>query len=304
MTFKERTSEFASIVQSVKQKKDGSLPSSVGVRRANPSKKMTEKSQFFVIASQIGKDISETAEKLDRLQKLAKKKSLFDDPTIEIQELTSIINQDIKNLNNQISTLQQRNSAKKNKQVQSHTETILDSLKNKLRFTTKDFSEVLELRTENLKAQQKDKEAFTGMTSPISSGRRPNAESPLYKQTMNYANNDPQSSSSGDIVIAMPQSALMTSERYISSRGEAVQSIERTITELQGIFSQLANLVAEQQELIERIDHNVDNTVANVDSAQNELLKYLSSVSSNRWLIVKLFLIMIVFVVLFVVFFV
>jgi len=113
MTFKERTSEFASIVQNVKQKKDGSLPSSVGVRRNNPPKKLTEKSQFFVIASQIGKDISETAEKLDRLQKLAKKKSLFDDPTIEIQELTAIINQDIKNLNNQISSLQQRNSAKK-----------------------------------------------------------------------------------------------------------------------------------------------------------------------------------------------
>ena len=44
----------------------------------------------------------------------------------------------------------------------------------------------------------------------------------------------------------------MTSERYVSSRGEAVQNIERTITELQGIFSQLANLVAEQGELIER----------------------------------------------------
>jgi len=300
MTFKERTSEFASIVQNVKQKKEGSLPSAIG-RRSNPPKKPSDKSQFFVIASQIGKDISETAEKLDRLQKLAKKKSLFDDPTVEIQELTSIINQDIKNLNNQITVLQNRNSAKKNKQVQSHTETILDSLKNKLRFTTKDFSEVLELRTENLKAQQKEKETYTGSQSPMLSSRRA-VESPLYKQQLsNYAANE---QTSGDIVIAMPQSALMTSERYISSRGEAVQNIERTINELQGIFSQLANLVAEQGELIERIDHNVDNTVLNVDSAQNELLKYLSSVSSNRWLIVKMFLVMIVFVVLFVVFFV
>lgn len=299
MTFKERTSEFASIVQGVKQKKEGSLPSAIG-RRNTTAKKNAEKSQFFVRASQIGKDISETAEKLDRLQKLAKKRSLFDDPTIEIQELTSIINQDIKNLNNQISVLHKINSEKKNKQVQSHTETILDSLKNKLRFTTKDFSEILELRTENLKAQQKEKETYTGSQSPAFGGRRA-MESPLYKQQAgNYANDQ----TSGDIVIAMPQSALMTSERYVSSRGEAVQNIERTITELQGIFSQLANLVAEQGELIERIDHNVDSSVMNIDSAQNELLKYLSSVSSNRWLIVKLFLVMIVFVVLFVVFFV
>jgi len=100
------------------------------------------------------------------------------------------------------------------------------------------------------------------------------AESPLYKQQVSSYNEQ----TSGDVVIAMPQSALMTTERYISSRGEAVQNIERTIGELQGIFSQLANIVAEQGELIERIDHNVDNTVLNVDSAQNELLKYLSSV--------------------------
>jgi syntaxin 5 len=79
---------------------------------------------------------------------VAKRKSLFDDPTIEIQELTSIINQDIKNLNNQISVLQQRGSERQNKQIQQHSDTVLDSLKSKLRDATKDFTEVLELRTE------------------------------------------------------------------------------------------------------------------------------------------------------------
>jgi len=77
MTCKERTSEFNSIVQSIKQRKEG-LPSSMGIK-LNPRNKIHEKSQFFIIASQIGKDIGETAEKLDRLSKLAKKKSLFDD---------------------------------------------------------------------------------------------------------------------------------------------------------------------------------------------------------------------------------
>lgn len=79
---------------------------------------------------------------------MAKRKSLFDDPTIEIQELTSIINQDIKNLNNQISTLQQRANDRSNKQIQVHSETVVESLKSKLRDTTVEFSQVLKLRTE------------------------------------------------------------------------------------------------------------------------------------------------------------
>lgn len=40
--------------------------------------------------------------------------------------------------------------------------------------------------------------------------------------------------------------------RYILSRAEAVASIEKTMSELQTIFQQLANIVQEQGELIER----------------------------------------------------
>jgi len=304
MTCKERTSEFNSIVQSIKQKKEG-IPSSVGVRSKISNKsKSQEKSQFFVIAAQIGKDIAETAEKLDRLSKLAKRKSLFDDPSIEIQELTSIINQDIKNLNNQITILQQKSAAKKAKQVQLHSDSILQTLKSKLKLTTKDFTEVLETRTDNLKAQQKEKENFTGNQSPAYSSRR-TAESPLYKTQYNSPVFDNENGSTGkEIVINMPQTSLMTQERYISNRTEAVRSIESTITDLQGIFHQLANLVAEQGEMIQRIDDNIGETSNNVTRAQSSLLQYINNNLSNRWLIIKMFLVLIVFVILFIGFFV
>jgi len=128
-------------------------------------------------------------------------------------------------------------------------------------------------------------------------------DSPLYKsQSPLITFEDENSNHSGEVAIQMPMEMIVSDRR--GSRNEAVLSIERTIGELQGIFQQLANLVAEQGELIERIDDNVNNTVVNVDRAQSELLKYLSSVSSNRWLIVKLFLVLVVFVVLFIVFFV
>ena len=47
--------------------------------------------------------------------------------------------------------------------------------------------------------------------------------------------------------------------------------------ELGGIFSQLATMVQEQQEMVERIDSNVDDTALNVELGHNEILKYVSS---------------------------
>lgn len=90
--------------------------------------------------------------------------------------------------------------------------------------------------------------------------------------------------------------------QYLQSRHEAVQQVESTIHELGGIFQQLATVVAEQGEVAIRIDDNIDDTLTNVDNAQGQLLKYLDRVQSNRWLILKIFGILMLFTALFVVF--
>lgn len=46
---------------------------------------------------------------------------------------------------------------------------------------------------------------------------------------------------------------------------------------------------------VSRIDENMDNTLANVEGAQGALLKYLNRISSNRWLIIKIFFVLIAF---------
>lgn len=47
----------------------------------------------------------------------------------------------------------------------------------------------------------------------------------------------------------------------------------------------------------------MEDTELNVEGAHMEILKYFQSVSSNRWLMVKIFLILVVFFIIFVVFF-
>lgn len=78
---------------------------------------------------------------------------MFDDPAIEIQELTSVIRQDITALNSAISDLQvlsdsRNDGANMTKQSSEHSSTVVESLKNRLMNATKEFKDVLTLRTE------------------------------------------------------------------------------------------------------------------------------------------------------------
>ena len=69
---------------------------------------------------------------------------------------------------------------------------------------------------------------------------------------------------------------------YLQSRADAMQNIESTIVELGGIFQQLAHMIKEQEEIMVRIDSNVDEVGMNVDAGHSEILKYFQSVTSNR----------------------
>lgn len=100
----------------------------------------------------------------------------------------------------------------------------------------------------------------------------------------------------------MQQQYAPQESSYASSRAEALHNVETTIVELGSIFTQLAEMVAAQGEMTQRIDENVDETLGNVDNAKQQLMKYLNSISSNRWLMMKVFMILMVFLVLFIVF--
>lgn len=78
---------------------------------------------------------------------------MFDDPTTEIQELTAVIKQDITALNAAVVDLQflcnyQNESGNISSDTSTHSTTVVDNLKNRLMSATKEFKEVLTMRTE------------------------------------------------------------------------------------------------------------------------------------------------------------
>jgi syntaxin 5 len=54
--------------------------------------------------------------------------------------------------------------------------------------------------------------------------------------------------------------------------------------------------------MTQRIDENIEETLSNVDSAKAQLMKYLSSISSNRMLMMKVFVVLMAFLAIFVLF--
>ncbi|KAL7229882.1 hypothetical protein ACSBR2_008438 [Camellia fascicularis] len=57
-------------------------------------------------------------------------------------------------------------------------------------------------------------------------------------------------------------------------------------------------MVAQQGELAIRIDDNMEESLTNVESARSALLRHLNQISSNRWLRIKIFAILIFFLML------
>lgn len=180
-------------------------------------------------------------------------------------------------------------------------------LQGKLADVGANFKEVLEVRTKNIQASRSRTENFVSSVSSKSQSALDSqrTDSPLYNTS---GRRTPQPGGQSDLLTLEPSNPsplgqpniqsdqqllvmeeAQSSNSYIQARGEAIDAIERTIGELGGIFGQLAQMVSEQSEMINTIDANTEDVVDNVQGAQRELMKYWTRVSSNRWLIAKMF---------------
>ncbi|XP_002733358.1 syntaxin-5-like [Saccoglossus kowalevskii] len=308
MTCRDRTHEFLSAVKSFQSRQGNGV-----AKFSQNNKLLLQRSEFTQIAKKIGHDISNTFAKLEKLTILAKRKSLFDDKPIEIQELTYIIKQDINNLNKQIAQLQQLvklRAHKNGRHMQSHSSQVVVSLQSKLASMSNNFKEVLELRTRNLKEQKTRRDQFS--QGPVAASMPPSATKGNTGSVLLQDEKTSYGGLGGDVSINMEdmdkqryqQQLQLIDEQdsYIQSRASTMENIEATIVELGSIFQQLAHMVKEQEEQVQRIDQQIDDTHGNIEAAHGELLKYFQSVTSNRWLMIKIFVVLLVFFIVFIVF--
>ncbi|XP_065280302.2 syntaxin-5 isoform X2 [Dermacentor albipictus] len=314
MTSRDRTAEFKSAAKLMQ----GTMALQQHRMRRPGDRGAQEWGRFMHAAKQIGKDIASTFAKLEKLTLLARRKTIFDDRPEEIQELTYIIKQDISSLNKAIAQLQEVARSRNQlggKHMQSHSNSVVVSLQSKLASMSNDFKSILEVRTENLKHQKSRREQFG--SQGVSAALPPSAMGGGSVLLADEYASRQQGAGGGDFLTInmdegprhrqqqqQQQQQLLLDEQdaYIQSRADTMASIESTIVELGSIFQQLAHMVKEQEEMVQRIDANVEDTSLNVEAAHSEILRYFQSVTSNRWLMIKVFAVLIVFFIIFVVF--
>ncbi|POW05249.1 hypothetical protein PSTT_09824 [Puccinia striiformis] len=330
----DRTQEFKSCVASIRSRTTLQLVPEHKQRlldSSSPNRKNKRspgaRGEFARLAGMIGKDIQQTTLKLSQLAQLAKRKTLFDDRP-------------------NLST----NRGQK-QPVDEHNNNVVMMLQSKLADTSLGFKDVLEIRTQNMKATRDRSEQFhfntpgvnTTTQSVLRSVPHPlpqsiitqSTDSPLYAtqqagvasavnrslydskgkgksttQDSGYHQNEylalDMGKNSNQVESGGPQGYMQmqltqdNSDAYLQQRSTAIESIESTITELGSIFSQLATMVAQQGEQVQRIDQDTMDIESNIQSAQSELLKFYSSISGNRMLMFKIFGMIMVFFLLFV----
>ena len=91
----------------------------------------------------------------------------------------------------------------------------------------------------------------------------------------------------------------MSRFRDATARASDMRAVESTIVELGHMFTQMASLVAEQGETVDRIDADVSTAHDNVSAGVAELTKYLGSVTKHRGFALKLFAVLLFIIALF-----
>lgn len=307
MPSRDRTAEFKTTCKSIQMKGQPN-----GFVFQTRKEILNDSVQFNQLAKRIGRDLSQTCGKMEKLAELAKRRSLFDERS-DMDHLSKVIKEDITGLNKQIAALQEfsRRRGGTRNQGTGHSQLVVVGLQSKLASVSKDFQCVLEISTENLKHQKIRREKFSH-AEPVplslpSSSSGSNVRSRLLDDDNQHG--VPRGSSVTLDMNAMEQIRVqqqMTltdeSNAYAQARSTAMETIEGSISELGQIFSQLANLVSEQGEMITRIDSNVEDVAINIDAAHTELVKYFHTISKNRWLMIKVFGVLMVFFIVFVLF--
>jgi len=282
----DRTPEFRQLVAELTARGEG--PKDAASIAGNTPPQV--QSELNAWSADIGSGIHETSLRVQELRKMARQRGIFQDKTSEIEDLTHSVKENLQMLTQKIEALEAKaKGAGSNRNQQAHSKNLVDTLKTRLLEVTKDFKDALEDRTTALEHQSKRRELY--------SANQGSAANPFAQRQRPNPSGNPEDLEGGGAMQGMA-----VQQAYQSSRAEAVQNVQRTIGELATMFQKMAVLVTAQEEMIQRIDDDVDQANLNLQHGQEHLLKYFQYISSNRGLIIKVFLILIFFVIFFVVF--
>jgi len=270
------TKDFTSLCDTV-SRRGGVIAPAPRLQETSAAKRLSQD------AAAIGQSIWATSQKLLELTRLARTSSPFGDPSARIDELTFLVKADLARAQQALTLLESNARASSSPPAG----VMVQQLNTSLVEAGRDFTHALEARTESLKRLQERRARWGGAVrvGPVPQ-LRPDEE---------------DDGGAAELAIAVP---LVATDDLLLERHDQVRSLEGHIEEVRTMFRRLASVVVHQGEQISRLEDNVGEAEGHAQEGHRQLLRFLNTAVSERWLIAKVFGVLLLFLFLFIVFFV
>ncbi|POM70717.1 Syntaxin 5 [Phytophthora palmivora] len=272
------------------------------------------------LAQQISDQLRQQELCLRELQELVGKKSIIgDDPSAQIATLTDVLKKELGAAERSIQMFQQTVNTQRGRHQQHHAAhftIVCQSLKSRCAKSVKAFHQALQQHTAAIRERSSRRSKFSHgggnpmvhINAPLFSRVAPALNLPAPGAGLRRRGNLGASPFMQQRTTPPGSGAGMQQQQYrpredAQTRYNNAAQVESTIVEITGMYTRMATMVAEQGEIISRIDDDMDIAQTNVEAAHGELLKLFNMVQGNRSLILKIFLVLILVIFLFVVVF-
>lgn len=245
--------------------------------------------------SQILSETQEIDNNLQQLIQMSKTSSPFNDTHLKYSKIGQIIESSIKSNENQISLLEKKETKNLNKYQSKIVYNTIDTLKIKLEDLSIRYQKFLKSQGDTIRTIEKRRANL--INSESHKKKKKNNVSNMYS-SLPEADYEEDNAGFNETM----QKYKSGNNEYYQDRNTAVQHIEKAMNDLSGMFNRISQMIYRQGEMIERIDNETNISLNNVKMAQDEVIKLKDDVKSNRKLLFKIFAIIIIFIILYIIF--
>jgi syntaxin 5 len=243
-----------------------------------------------------------------RLDTLVHQSSLFHDRSQEVNQLICALKAGIEQAHEHLQHLRARQDVNAG-DAEKNRCAIFDDLQRQLVRAIGDLHNALGARTRTLSNDQQRRYMFEAKGAAVRRRRAPMIDLVKAASALTASEATGSESEFATLLPSQQQAQAVSihgddnvTQIYQEERLTATRQIEQTVSQVSALYQQLVHILAEQEDTVVRIDINMERALEHTDAGHRELLKHHAAIRGSAWLVLKVFVVVLVFVVFFVLF--
>lgn len=250
--------------------------------------------------SRLFRQIKEIENRLEELLSLSKKSSSFNNSHLKFSSVSMNIKQSLVDVESEWKKIKEKDLYLcRNNFSRQLINNSLDILNQRISDLSNKFHKFLQTQAETIRRIESRKIIFTNNNSTKKINN-------YNEYTINYDNNNKNMDEDEDVLLnitGQAQTTMKKNDQYYNYRLNAAQGIEKMMGEISGMTNRLSQMIYEHSLMIDNISQNTDLALGNVERGSKEVKDILENVKGNRALLLRIFFIIIVVSVIYILFF-